>query len=178
MKRFAALVGLVAILAGCTVERTAEVQTAASVSAHLREAAVEPARSLRISRAQLEEVQGTGRSLPWLLVFDSSGALIHEEEGYTLGLAARLERSLTGREPVSPPRSLAAEAASYETLDGEPVLLDPAVADFVFVDHWAVWCIPCKPQMRSLQRFIADHPDWEIDLVLVNWDEIARAGGP
>lgn len=57
-------------------------------------------------------------------VFDPE-YLIHEEEGYTFGLARRL------------------------------------------------WCAPCRPQSRALQQFIADHPAWDIDLVLVSWDELA-----
>jgi len=177
VQRFLVIVGMVATCAGCTIERTAEPQTAASVSAHLRELGVAPARSLRISRAELEAVRGSGRGLPWLQVFDGSGALIHEEDGYTLGMAGRLERALERGTPTSPPRSLAEEAAEYETFDGEPAALDPAGADFVFVDHWATWCAPCRPHTRALQQFIAEHPGWEIELVLVNWDEMAPGEG-
>jgi len=181
MRRFLALVGLAAICAGCTIERAAEPQTAASVAEHLRELGVRADRSLRISRAELEAVKGSGRGLPWLQVFDRSGVMIHEEDGYTLGMGGRLERSLERGTPVSPPRSLAEDSAKYETFDGEPVVLEPDGADFVFVDHWATWCAPCKPHTRALQQFISEHPEWKIDLVLVDWDEMAAgaaaAGG-
>ncbi len=173
MQRFIVSCVLLVIAAGCTIQRTAEVQTAASISAHLQEVGVQPERSLRISRDELAAVQGTGKGLPWLQVFDRSGALIHEEDGYTLGLAGRLERALNRGVPVSPPRTLTAEAAKYETFGGEAADLAASDADFVLVDHWAMWCAPCRPQSRALQQFISDHPAWDIDLVLVNWDELA-----
>lgn len=173
MRRSVAIVGLAVIAAGCTIQRTAELQTAATVSAHLQEVGIVPAQSLRISREELAAVKGSGKGLPWLQVFNESGALIHEEDGYTLGLAGRLERALAKNAPVSPPRTLSDEARKYETFDGASVDLDPTDADFVMVDHWAMWCAPCRPQSRSLQQFIADHPAWDIDLVLVNWDELA-----
>lgn len=177
MNRMAAIALVAALFAGCTVQRTAEVQTAAAISVHLNEAGLRPSRSLRISRQELAAVQGTGQGLPWLQVFDHAGKMIYEEDGYTLGLAGRLERALKRQEPLSPPRVLADETRKYETFDGEAVSLKPGDADFVFVDHWAMWCTPCKPQSRALQRFIAAHPEWKIQLVLVDWDELAESSG-
>lgn len=171
MRHLVAIVGLAALSAGCTIERAAEPQTSASIAEHLRELGVRADRSLHVTRAELEAVKGSGQALPWLQVFDRSGVMIHEEDGYTLGMAGRLERSLERGEPVRPPRSLAEESAKLETFDGEQAVLEPALADFVFVDHWAMWCAPCRPHTRALGAFISEHPQWKIDLVLVNWDE-------
>ncbi len=178
MRRRTAGLALLALgLAGaaCTVARTAPPRTADDLTAHLREIGVTPDRSLRLSPRALDAARGTGVGLPRLQVFDRSGALIHEEDGYTLGLAGRLERALAAPQPLAPGRTLATETADVETLDGAPAELATGGADFVFVDHWAMWCPPCRPQARALQRFLADHPARRIRLVLVDWDEAAAA---
>lgn len=40
----------------------------------------------------------------------------------------------------------------------------------VYIDFWALWCDPCKQQLRAMKKFINDNPNLPLTLLAINLD--------
>ncbi len=166
-----------ALVAGLSLHfgKAPTTQTADSVRQFLVERSLDATHSYQIAPEVLKATVGTGRPFPLVQVFTEDGILIFAEDGYTLGMRRRLEAALRDRKPVAGGVSLAEELEELRTFDGklvESASLPPA--KLVVIDHWAMWCSACKPQMKLLESFASAHKTDGLVLVKVNWDQIAE----
>lgn len=40
----------------------------------------------------------------------------------------------------------------------------------VYVSFWALWCAPCKEELRALKKVVADNPDKKFTVLAINQD--------
>ena len=64
--------------------------------------------------------------------------------------------------------SCSADEPKFEVLDQSPVSLtsDDRV---IFINYWAVWCIPCLEEMPALAAFRQDNQE-QVEVYAVNYD--------
>jgi len=119
--------------------------------------------------------QGADAACPLVQVFTAEGTLIFQEDGYTLGMNKRLRQALEKKQPVSGGVSLADQLRELRTFDGKTVeASDLPPSTFIVIDHWAIWCSACKPQMKLLEGVATDPKTPGVLLLKVNWDQIQQ----
>ncbi|MGE3066471.1 MAG: TlpA disulfide reductase family protein [Hyphomicrobiaceae bacterium] len=91
-------------------------------------------------------------------------------------LSATAAAAETGRdEPVRHLVSAAARVGPEFTLpvlDGSPMRLTAAASPVVLVHFFATWCEPCREELSSLVRLVADTPPHELTVLAVNVAEV------
>ena len=69
--------------------------------------------------------------------------------------------------------SLSAHASNFEKVPFEKALFDQlqAQGDTVLIDVFAPWCPTCKKQQEVIGDYFAAHPESEIKVLVVNFDD-------
>ena len=87
-------------------------------------------------------------------------------EGYPAYVAAKSDSvaSLGGSRPIAPEVrmvSLPGDTLNARTLAGKVVVLN----------FWYIGCIPCRVEMPSLNKLVADYKDRDVAFIAVAWDD-------
>jgi cytochrome c biogenesis protein CcmG/thiol:disulfide interchange protein DsbE len=79
-------------------------------------------------------------------------------------------------EPVSSNKvGQAAPDVTGETLDGEAFRLSQHRGEWVLVNFFATWCVPCRIEHPELVRYAQEHADDDVQVVSVAFDDQADA---
>ena len=72
---------------------------------------------------------------------------------------------------VSFKRSIAAPEFTLNNLSGERVKLEQFRGDYVLLNFWATWCLPCVKEMPSMERLQQNFKDRGIQVVAISLDK-------
>jgi len=116
------------------------------------------------SEVMLEAVKNAGTmsfELPEFHVFNQSGIGIFYQKSLPVNFNELLEKAL--HEKVANGNALNSVLNELSTQNGEKYsLTDLSAYEFVFVEYWAEWCMPCLQQMKVVDAFISSHPNTKI----------------
>jgi len=107
--------------------------------------------------------------LPELQTRVAAFARAHPDLDITQSMQSRLNRfALTAIGSVGSP-------LSGQSLDGKPYSLEDFRGQYVLVDFWASWCVPCRVENRHYNQLLKKYSDTDFAIFAVNLDDSRAA---
>ena len=171
------IVAATTILYGCftiTFQQTElKAENENSINNFLRNEQIDTTYSFIVDSSVYRKAFKGGFSLPRFKVYDNSGKQIFFKVGYTSSFIEKLEEALREPEIVFEANTLEEELKIIRRYDGSSVTISDFKKDaqYTFVEYWAIWCGPCKDQLRAIDKYMKEHPNVKINHIKLNWDK-------